>query len=86
MIVLEHGEPGSSNAGRVSVELHGRARPKTGHGPDRGIEIQRAKLTGIGVVDRAAYPDSEVAARCQHYAERWKHGCTTPTSPWPLAL
>ena len=51
---------------------------------DGVVEIQRAKLVGIGVVDVPAYPDSEVAARCAHYAERWKS--TKAPAPWPLAV
>ena len=52
---------------------------------DGVVEIQRAKLTAIGVVDVPAYPDSEIAARCAHYAERWKQ-CRTTTKPWPLVV
>ncbi len=47
---------------------------------DRRI-IRAAKLTGIGLVDRAAYGSATAAI-----AKRLQDSCRTPTAPWPLAL
>ena len=61
-----------------SVEMHVKAEDWPA--ADRRI-IRAAKLTGIGLVDRAAYGKATAAI-----AKRALDGCRTPTAPWPLAL
>ena len=61
-----------------SVEMHVKAEDWPS--PDRRI-VKAAKLTGIGLVDRAAYGKATAAI-----AKRALDGCTSTTSPWPLAL
>ena len=61
-----------------SVEMHVKAEDWPS--PDRRI-IRAARLTGIGLVDRAAYGKATAAI-----AKRLKDGCTSTTAPWPLAL
>ena len=61
-----------------SVEMHVKAEDWPS--PDRRI-VKAARLTGIGLVDRAAYDKATAAI-----AKRLKDGCRTPPSPWPLAL
>ena len=61
-----------------SVEMHISAEdwPR----PDRRI-VRAARLTGIGLVDRAAYGDATAAI-----AKRAMESCRTPRTVWPLAL
>ena len=61
-----------------SVEMHVKAEDWPAS--DRRV-IRAAKLTGIGLVDRAAYGKATAAI-----AKRAKDGCRTATKPWPLAL
>ena len=61
-----------------SVEMHVKAEDWPA--VDRRI-IRAARLTGIGLVDRAAYGKATAAI-----AKRLKDGCTSTTAPWPLAL
>ena len=61
-----------------SVEMHITAEDWPA--VDRRI-IRAARLTGIGLVDRAAYGKATAAI-----AKRLKDGCTSTTAPWPLAL
>ena len=58
-----------------SVEMHITAEDWPA--ADRRI-IRAARLTGIGLVDRAAYGKATAAI-----AKRLKDGCTSTTSPWP---
>lgn len=60
-----------------SVEMHVKAEDWPA--PDRRV-IRAAKLTGIGLVDRAAYgkATAAIAKRAQE--------CRKPTTVWPLAL
>ena len=61
-----------------SVEMHVKAEDWTA--PDRRI-IRAARLTGIGLVDRAAYGKATAAI-----AKRALDLCSTAPTPWHLAL
>ena len=61
-----------------SVEMHVKAEDWPA--ADRRI-IQAARLTGIGLVDRAAYGKATAAI-----AKRAMQECRTSTALWPLAL
>ena len=60
----------------VEMFVDGEDWPST----DRRI-IRAARLTGIGLVDRAAYGKATAAI-----AKRLKDGCTSTTAPWRLTL